>query len=41
MKFCPKCGKGLTGEALEQVQTDEQRLFEEFKKFMADQKKLS
>jgi len=38
-RFCTQCGASLTEEAQEQVQTDEQRLFEEFKKFMADQKK--
>jgi len=36
--FCSKCSAALTGDAKEQVQTDEQRLFEQFKKFMADQK---
>jgi integrase/recombinase XerD len=37
--FCDVCGTALSGEAKQQVQDDEQRLFEEFKKFMADQKK--
>jgi hypothetical protein len=36
-RFCDECGTALTGEAITQVQTDEQRLFEEFKKFMAIQ----
>jgi ribosomal protein L37AE/L43A len=38
-RFCSQCGTSLTEEAKEQVMTDEQRLFEQFKKFMADQKK--
>jgi integrase/ribosomal protein L40E len=36
--FCSKCSGALTDQAHEQVQSDEQRLFEQFKKFMAEQK---
>jgi len=38
-RFCDDCGTSLTEEAKEQVQSDEQRLFEQFKKFMAAQNK--
>lgn len=38
-EYCHKCGKALSEEAVQQVQSDEARLFEQFKKFMAKQKK--
>lgn len=38
LRFCGQCGVPLTGDARVQVQTDEARLFEQFKKFVADQK---
>jgi integrase/recombinase XerD len=37
-QFCPKCGKPQSEEAQAQVQSDESRLFDQFKKFMAAQK---
>lgn len=36
--WCSQCQGPLTEESKKQVQTDEQRLFEQFKKFMEDQK---
>ena len=35
-RFCSKCSAALTGEAKEQVLTDEERLFAQFKKFMSE-----
>ena len=37
--FCHKCGKPLSEDARQQVITENQTLFEQFQKFMADQQK--
>lgn len=39
LRYCGNCGAPLTDEAKAQVQSDETRLFDQFKKYMASQEK--